>query len=329
MGLVAFLGVETKGADDKEQPFYHQPVMVREVVEQLRCKEGGAFVDLTVGEGGHASKILEASSKVFLIGVDWDEEILERARERLKPFEGRFALVRDNFVNLPTILEDLEIREVDGVLLDLGPSLFHLAQPQRGFSFQQEGPLDMRMDRSRRLKASKIVNTWPLDELKRIIRHYGDERWATKIARAIGERRQRGGIKTTKDLAQLIAEAIPKRYYPERIHPATKTFLALRIAVNEELKNLKDVLERVPFCLRKGGRLGVISFHSLEHRTVKDVLGKLSKDCICPPWFPQCVCGGKRKVMEVITKSPIVPTEEEIRANPRARSAQLRVAERV
>jgi len=329
--MVATLSAQARedALTEKGEGFFHKPVMPEEVVEYLRCREGGVFVDLTVGEGGHAERILQASPEVFLIGVDWDEEILERARERLRPFEGRFVLVRDNFVNLPAILHDLDVKEVDGILLDLGPSSFHLAKAERGFSFQAEGPLDMRMDKSRPLKAYKIVNAWPLDELKKIIRQYGDERWATKIVKAIGERRQKGGIKTTRELAELVAEVIPKRYHPEKIHPATKTFLALRIAVNEELKNLREVLERAPLCLKKGGRLAVLSFHSLEHRIVKEVLGRLSKDCICPPWFPQCVCGGKRKVIEIITKTPLTPKEEEIQGNPRARSAQLRVAERV
>lgn len=322
------LGVAKQGGAEQGKVFYHRPVMPEEVVDYLRCCQGGVFVDLTVGEGGHAERVLQASSDVFLVGVDWDEEILERARERLAPFEGRFVLVKDNFVNVQAILQDLDIREVDGVLIDLGPSAFHLVRPERGFSFLAEGPLDMRMDRSRPIKAFQVVNTWPLDELKRIIRRYGDERWATKIVRAIGERRQKGGIKTTRELAEVVAEAIPKRYHPDKIHPATKTFLALRIAVNEELKNLRAVLERAPLCLRRGGRLAVLSFHSLEHRLVKEVFSRLSRDCICPPWFPQCVCGGKRKIVEIVTKNPITPRQEETEENPRARSAQLRVVER-
>lgn len=306
----------------------HTPVLAKEVVEYLGCERGGVFVDLTVGEGGHAERILESSPEVFLVGVDWDEEILERARRRLERFKGRFVLVRDNFVNVKEILQDLDIREADGILLDLGPSLYHFREA-RGFSFNKDEPLDMRMDKRRPLTAAHLVNTWPLEELRRIIRFYGDERWATKIVRAIGERRLKGGIRTTRELAELVAETIPKRYHPEKVHPATKTFLALRIAVNDELENLRQVLERAPLCLRRGGRLAVISFHSLEHRVVKEAFAKLSRDCVCPPWFPQCVCGGNRRILKVITKSPVVPSEEEVRENPRARSAQLRVGERV
>ncbi len=321
------LMADQRNMEGQLQPV-HRPVLAEEVVEYLGCRQGGVFVDLTIGEGGHAERMLESSPDVFVIGVDWDEEILERARRRLERFRTRLALVRDNFVNVAEILEDLDMKEVDGILLDLGPSLFHF-RSQRGFSFQEDTPLDMRMDKRRPLTAAQIVNTWPLDRLRKIIRFYGDERWATRIVKAIGERRLKGGVRTTRELADLVSEAIPKRYHPEKIHPATKTFLALRIAVNEELENLREVLQRAPFCLRRGGRLAVISFHSLEHRIIKEVFGKLSKDCICPPWFPQCVCGGNRKVVEVVTRSPVVPSEREVEANPRARSAQMRVAERV
>ncbi len=309
--------------------FYHRPVLVKEVLEGLKCQEGGTFLDLTVGEGGHAERILEASKKTVIIGVDWDEEVLERARRRLAPYGNRALLCRDNFVNFPALLEDLGIEEVDGILLDLGPSLFHLARPGRGFSFREDGPLDMRMDRRRPLNAYRIVNFWPLDELRKIIREYGEERWATKIVKAIGEVRSTRRIRTTKELADLVAEVIPRRYHPQKIHPATKTFLALRIAVNEELKNLKETLEKVPSFLRKGGRLCIISFHSLEHKVVKEAFRRFSSDCICPSWFPQCLCGGGKKMMEVITRRPITPSEEEKRDNPHSRSAQLRIAERV
>lgn len=306
----------------------HKPVLAKEVVEYLRCERGGVFVDLTVGEGGHAERMLESSPEVFLVGVDWDEEILERARRRLERFEGRFVLVRDNFVNVKEILQDLDIGEVDGILLDLGPSLYHFREA-RGFSFHKEEPLDMRMDKRRPLTAAHLVNTWPLEELRRIIRFYGDERWATRIVKAIGQKRLKGGIKTTRELAELVTEAIPKRHHPEKIHPATKTFLALRIAVNEELENLQEVLQKAPLCLRKGGRIAVISFHSLEHRIVKETFAKLSRDCVCPPWFPQCVCGGNRRLLQVVTRSPVVPSQKEVEENPRARSAQLRVGERI
>jgi 16S rRNA (cytosine1402-N4)-methyltransferase len=313
---------------EEKQEVFHIAVMAKEVVQYLNCAKGGVFVDLTIGEGGHAEEILKASPEVFLVGVDWDEEILRRARKRLKEFEGRFVLVRDNFVNVDAILQDLDLKEVDGILLDLGVSSFHL-NSQRGFSFNDDVPLDMRMDKSNPLTADEIINRWPLEEVRRVIRFYGDEKWASKIVKAIGERRLKGGIKSARELAELIAQVIPKKFHPEKIHPATKTFLALRIAVNQELKNLKEVLEKLPFCLKKGGRIVVLSFHSLEHRIVKEVFGRLSKDCICPSWYPQCLCGGNRKVLELITRNPILPSEEEIKRNPRARSAQMRVAERI
>jgi len=319
--------VECEVTEEREKTF-HIPVMAKEVVQFLNCAKGGVFVDLTVGEGGHAEEILKASSQVFLVGVDWDEEILGRARKRLKEFEGRFMLVRDNFVNVDTILQDLDLKEVDGVLLDLGISSFHLIS-KRGFAFNEDVPLDMRMEKSGPLTADEIINRWPLEEVRRIIRFYGDEKWASKIVKAIGERRLKGGIRSARELADLISQVIPKKFHPEKIHPATKTFLALRIAVNQELKNLKEVLEKLPFCLKKGGRIVVLSFHSLEHRIVKEVFGRLSKDCICPSWYPQCLCGGNRKVLELITRRPILPGEEEVRRNPRSRSAQMRVAEKI
>jgi len=303
--------------------------MAEEVVRELGCEKGGVFVDLTVGEGGHGERILRSYKDTVLVGLDWDGEIIERARERLKGYEGRVFLFRENFLRFPLVLESLGIEEVDGVLLDLGPSLFHFQRGERGFSLYSDGPLDMRMDRRRALDAHQVVNLWPLQELQRVIREYGDERWARRIVRAIAKRREEGGVKGTKELAELIERAIPRRYWPKKIHPATKTFLALRIAVNEELENLRGVLEIIPSHLRKGGRLCVISFHSLEHRIVKETLGRLSKDCICPPWFPQCCCGGGKQILRVLTPSPLTPADKEVRENPRARSAQLRVAERV
>jgi 16S rRNA (cytosine1402-N4)-methyltransferase len=219
--------------------------------------------------------------------------------------------------------------DCDREIFDLGVSTFHFQEGRRGFSLHHDGPLDMRMDTRRKLTAYDIVNHFPLKEIETILRRYGEERWAKRIAKAIGQERQRGSIKSTGALAEIVARAIPSKHHPRRIHPATKTFLALRVAVNEELKKLEEILNDVPLLLAKGGRIGVITFHSLEDRIVKETFKKLGSACICPPSLPQCICGGKQQVLQIITKHPLTPRAEEVRNNPRARSAKMRVAERV
>jgi 16S rRNA (cytosine1402-N4)-methyltransferase len=309
--------------------YLHTPVLLDEVLAYLQCSRRGIFVDATVGEGGHAEAILKASSRNTVIGIDCDREIIERAQERLAQYGERVTLIHDDFVHLPQILRDRAIQQVDGFLFDLGVSTFHFQEGRRGFSLHHDGPLDMRMDTRKKLTAYDIVNHFPLKEIETILRRYGEERWAKEIAKAIGKKRQRENIKSTGALAEIVSRAIPSKHHPRRIHPATKTFLSLRIAVNEELKKLEEILNDAPFLLKRGGRIGVIAFHSLEDRIVKGTFKKMGSSCICPPSLPQCICGGSKQVLQIITKHPLTPRAEEVRNNPRARSAKLRVAERV
>lgn len=315
--------------DGALKEYLHTPVLTKEVIEYLRCSMGGTFVDGTVGEGGHALQMLRASKKSRVVGIDRDEEILGAARKRLAGYAGRVFLIHDDFVHLPHILRRIGIKTVDGVLLDLGVSTFHLQKEGRGFSFQKEGPLDMRMDRRSDLTAHHIVNHFPLKEVEEILNRYGEERWAKKIAKAIGKQRQHGSIETTTELAEVTSRAIPRHFHPRRLHPATKTFLALRIAVNEELKKIEEAMKEIPPLLRRGGRICVISFQSLEDRIVKEAFKTMERTCICSPVIPKCVCGGREKVLDVITPKPLTPGPKEKSNNPRARSAKLRVAERV
>ena len=315
--------------DGAVRGYLHTPVLSDEVLVYLQCSRGGIFVDATVGEGGHSEAILKVSSQNTVIGIDCDREIIERARDRLAPYGERMTLIHDDFVHLPHILRERSIAHVDGLLFDLGVSTFHFQEGRRGFSLHHDGPLDMRMDTRGKLTAYDIVNHYPLKEIETILRRYGEERWATRIAKAIGQERERGSIKSTGALAEIVSRAIPNKYHPRRIHPATKTFLALRIAVNEELKKLEETLSEAPLLLTKGGRIGVITFHSLEDRIVKETFKRMGSACICPPSLPQCICGGRHQVLKVITKHPLTPRAEEVRKNPRSRSAKLRVAERV
>jgi 16S rRNA (cytosine1402-N4)-methyltransferase len=307
----------------------HIPVLTEEVIAHLKCREGGMFVDATIGEGGHALDILRASGQNKVIGIDQDQEILERARERVASYAERVTLIHDDFTHLPLILQALGIERVDGIVFDLGVSQFHFLEQGRGFSLQLDGPLDMRIDTRGKLTASDIVNHFPLEKIEKILRGYGEERWAKRIVKVIGKERQRKKIETTGELAEICSRAIPSKYHPRRLHPATKTFLALRIAVNEELNKIEEVLPIAPLLLKRGGRIGVISFHSLEDRIVKQGFKKLESTCVCPSSLPQCVCGGREKVLQIITKRPVTANPEELRNNPRARSAKLRVAERV
>ena len=307
----------------------HVPVMVKEVIQFLRPAPGQVFVDATLGSGGHAREILRLTSPSgVLIGIDWDEEAIEASRERLKDFGDRAILIRDNFIHLPDILKEHGIEGVDGLLFDLGVSALQLLSPDRGFSFQEEGPLDMRMDRRLIVTASEIVNRAPVRELERLIHKYGEERWARRIAEAIRERRERGEIETTVELAKTVTSAIPAPFRTGDIHPATRTFQAMRIAVNRELDNLEKGLGAAVGVLKKGGRLVVISFHSLEDGLVKRGLKAWERGCICPPTQPLCTCG-RVPEMRLLTKKPLTPSKEEVRQNPKARSAKLRAAEKI
>jgi len=306
----------------------HRPVLLRETIELLAAERGGLFVDCTVGLGGHSEAILQTSSDAQVLGIDRDEEALELARQRLAPYGSRFRAVHADFRELTRVLATAKVSHVHGILADLGVSSLQLDSPSRGFSFQHQAPLDMRMDMSRGETAAELLGRLSEVEIARLIFEYGEERRSRRIARTIVQRRERGEpVKTTTDLANLVARAIgagKKR----RIHPATRTFQALRIAVNAELENLDRFISEAVDLLEPDGRLAVISFHSLEDRIVKRTLLKLSGRCQCPPRLPKCICG-VTKLVEILTRRPIVPTEAETEANPRARSAKLRGARKI
>lgn len=307
--------------------FYHEPVMVKEVIASLLVNKTGIYVDGTVGGAGHAYAILKETD-AFLVGIDCDDEALQVAEKRLAEFGSRKVLVKANFANLGKVLEGLNIEKVDGVMLDLGVSSHQLDSAQRGFSFNQQALLDMRMDRSLKLSAYDIVNSFAQNELEKIIKFYGEEKMAARIARAISQKRQLSPIKTTAELAAIVASSMPAKLKWQKIHPATRTFQAIRIAVNKELDNIKPAINDAAEVLKTGGRLCVISFHSLEDRIVKNEFRALAGDCVCPKDMPFCVCQKEAK-LKVITRRPLTPAAEEIEANPRARSAKLRVAQRV
>lgn len=308
---------------------YHEPVLLKEVLESLSLKPGGIYVDGTLGGGGHAGGILGATSPDgVLVGIDRDDDALAESRRVLEPFGRRAILVKGNYADLGDILAGLGIDRVDGIVLDLGVSSHQLEAAERGFSFSKPAPLDMRMDREASTTARELVNRADARELQRILRDYGEELMAGRIARAIVERRKAGPIETTDELAGLIASAMPARMRHGRIHPATRSFQALRIAVNDELTSLHRGIASGIDSLKEGGRFAVITFHSLEDRMVKDLFRDASRGCTCPPDLPVCACGGKPR-LRVIARRPIRPGEAEMERNPRARSAKLRTAERI
>ena len=307
--------------------FYHEPVMVKEVIESLLVSKTGIYVDCTVGGAGHSYAILKETD-AFLVGIDCDDQALQYAEKRLAEFGSRKVLIRANFADLGKILKDLNIEKVDGVLLDLGVSSHQLDTEQRGFSFNQQALLDMRMDRSLKISAYDIVNSFAQDELKNIIRLYGEEKMAARIARAISKKRLQSPIETTTELAAIIASCMPAKLKWQKIHPATRTFQAIRIAVNHELDNIRPAIDAAAEALKPGGRLCVISFHSLEDRIVKNEIRFLGGVCTCPKDVPFCVCQKEAKLIN-LTPKVIVPAAEEIESNPRARSAKLRVARRI
>ena len=301
----------------------HQPVLYQEIIHALHPKSTGYYVDGTLGAGGHAAGLLAGSEPGgMLLGLDVDPQALELARRNLAPFGERACLIRATYTSLPDQLAAVGWNKVDGILLDLGASSMQFDTPDRGFSFLADGPLDMRFDPSNPLTAAVIVNTWPEDELVDVLFRYGEERASRRIAHAIQQARPISG---TRQLAGVIEKAIG-RHGPH--HPATQTFQALRIAVNGELESLEKTLPLAVQSLGPGGRLAVISFHSLEDRMVKDFFRLESRDCICPPRQPVCTCGHKASILE-ITRRPITPAEEEINRNSRARSAKLRIAEKI
>lgn len=310
-----------------EKDYGHKPVLLEECLNSLALKRGGTYLDGTLGRAGHSLEILKRGENVRLIGLDRDLTAIEAAKERLAEFADQVTLVHGNFADLGNILQELGITGLDGMLFDLGVSSPQLDEPQRGFSYMHDAPLDMRMDETASLDASEVVNTWSIDELRRILYDYGEERYAPQISRAIVKRRSDKPIETTGELAAVIRSAMPAAALREKQHPAKRSFQAIRIAVNGELDALPPMLEAAAEALAPGGRLAVITFHSLEDRIVKQTMRQLATGCTCPPEFPVCVCGRKPK-LKLITRKPITAGPAELEENPRARSAKLRVAER-
>ena len=308
--------------------FHHVSVLLWECIDALNIKPDGIYVDGTLGGAGHSSQIAKRLTTGRLIGIDRDQVALAAAGERLAPYQNNVTLVHSNFSEIKQVLQDLGIEGVDGILLDLGVSSPQLDDGERGFSYMADAPLDMRMNRSDSLSAYQVVNEWSYEELKRILYDYGEERYAPKIAAAICNRRETKPIETTLELVDIIRGAMPPAALREKQHPAKRSFQAIRIAVNDELGSVEKVMRDAIDCLNPGGRLAIITFHSLEDRIVKIGMQEAAKGCTCPPSFPVCVCGKKPRV-QLITRKPIVSGDEELEMNPRARSAKLRVCEKL
>ena len=308
--------------------FTHNPVLLNECIEALNIRPEGTYLDGTLGRAGHSREIARRLTTGRLICVDRDREALDAARERLAPWMDRVTLIHSNFDRVDEILDELSLPGIDGMLFDLGVSSPQLDDGSRGFSYMADAPLDMRMDREEGLTAAGIVNGWPQEELRRIIAQYGEERCASQIAGAIVRRRADKPISTTMELVEIIKGAMPAKALREKQHPAKRTFQAIRIAVNDELASVERMIKRAVPRLNKGGRLAVITFHSLEDRVVKTGLAEFARGCICPPDFPVCVCGRTPEI-KLVNKKPILPSEREIEENPRSRSAKLRAAEKL
>ena len=308
--------------------FEHQSVLLMPAVEALHIRPDGIYLDGTLGGAGHSFEIAARLTTGHLIGLDRDQVALAAARERLQPYIDRVTLVHSNFSRLADVLDDLGINRVDGMLFDLGVSSPQLDDKERGFSYMADAPLDMRMDRSEGRTAYDVVNTYDQESLKRILYQYGEERYAPRIAAAIVQRRVEKPIETTLELSELIRSAMPPQALREKQHPAKRSFQAIRIAVNDELTAVEQMLSVAMDRLNPGGRLAVITFHSLEDRLVKSAMQEAARGCTCPKDFPVCVCGKKPKVT-ILTRHPIVADQRELAENPRARSAKLRVAERI
>lgn len=308
--------------------FHHVSVLLGESIEALNILPDGIYLDGTLGGAGHSSEIVRRLTTGRLIGVDRDPVALAAARERLAPYMDRVTLVHSNFRELNTILDDLGIEKVDGMLFDLGVSSPQLDDESRGFSYMADAPLDMRMDSHAKLSAHEVVNTWPREELRRILFEFGEERYAPLIAAAIERHRLVKPIETTLELVDVIRSAMPPQALREKQHPAKRSFQAIRIAVNDELSSVSDMMHAAIPRLNPGGRLAVITFHSLEDRIVKNAMQDAARGCTCPPEFPVCVCG-KTPQIRIVTRKPIVSGAAELGENPRARSAKLRVAEKL
>ena len=311
-----------------EKDYGHKPVLLAECLEALNIRPDGIYVDGTLGRAGHSLEICKRLTTGRLICIDRDMTAIEAAKERLADYMDRVTLVHSNFSELQQVLADLHVDKVDGLLFDLGVSSPQLDEAERGFSYMQDAPLDMRMDNTAALDAWQVVNSWSMEELRKILFTFGEERYAPQIARAIVKRREEKPIETTLELVEIIKGAMPAAALREKQHPAKRSFQAIRIAVNGELDALPPMLEAAADHLAPGGRLAVITFHSLEDRVVKQTMKELATGCTCPPQFPVCICGGKAK-LKVVNRKPIVSGDEELNENPRARSAKLRIAEGV
>ncbi|MCZ6685888.1 MAG: 16S rRNA (cytosine(1402)-N(4))-methyltransferase RsmH [Candidatus Dadabacteria bacterium] len=307
----------------------HIPVMAEEVVNYLVTRKDGLYVDATLGLGGHTKSILQFTNyQSSIIGLDVDEEAISIASNNLSKYKNNVFLQNSNFSEIDRALLDLEIGEVDGIVADLGMSSFQIDSSERGFSFIRDEHLDMRMDLRLRFTAYDLVNEMSVDEISKVLKVYGEERWSRRIAKRIVQTRKEKPISTSAELAKVVYEAIPNKFHPAKIHPATKTFQAFRIAVNHELDNIEKFIGKsIPF-LKSGGRIVVISFHSLEDRLVKNLFRRLSSSCICPPDLPMCGCG-KKSELNILTRTPLVPSEAEVVNNPRSRSAKMRVGEKL
>ena len=308
--------------------FVHRSVLLEECIEALNIRPDGIYLDGTLGGAGHSLEIVKRLESGRLIGVDRDEVALEAAKLRLEPYLDRVSLVHSNFREIDGILDGLGLNNIDGMLFDLGVSSPQLDDAERGFSYMADAPLDMRMDRKDRLSAYEVVNEWPEEALRRILYEYGEERYAPRIAAAICKKRAQQPVETTFQLVEIIRSTMPAQALREKQHPAKRSFQAIRIAVNDELASVEQMMQRAIARLNPGGRLAVITFHSLEDRIVKNAMAQKAKGCTCPPEFPVCVCGKKPEV-RLITKKPIVSKEAELEENPRARSAKLRVCEKI
>jgi len=308
--------------------FHHISVLLEECLDGLNIKPDGIYVDGTLGGAGHSSEIAKRLTTGRLIGIDRDPIALKAAGERLAPYQDRVTLVHSNFCEIDNVLNELSISAVDGILLDLGVSSPQLDDSSRGFSYMADAPLDMRMNNHDVLTAEQIVNTWSYEELRRILFDYGEERYAPQIAAAICRRREQAPIKTTLELVDVIRSAMPAQALREKQHPAKRSFQAIRIAVNDELGAVRKVMDVAVSKLNPGGRLAVITFHSLEDRIVKNAMAEAAKGCTCPPNFPVCVCGKKPQV-KLVNRKPIVASDDELDVNPRSRSAKLRVCEKL
>ena len=308
--------------------FYHRSVLLDECIDALNIRPDGIYLDGTLGGAGHSEQIAKRLTEGRLICVDRDEHALAAAEERLAPYMDRVTLVHSNFREIENILDTLHIDGVDGMLFDLGVSSPQLDEAERGFSYMADAPLDMRMDQTEGLTAYDVVNLWPREELRRILFEFGEERYAPLIAAAIERTRQEKPIETTLQLVDVIKNAMPAQALREKQHPAKRSFQAIRIAVNDELAAVDQMMQAAIPHLNKGGRLAVITFHSLEDRIVKNAMAQAAKGCTCPPEFPVCVCGKKPQI-RLVSRKPITSGEEELNENPRARSAKLRVAEKL